>query len=187
LNGKCLGRNKKKLEGLFGGSQRPPKTKKFPPLPTMYSKDQASQLKQAFWTAFGQYMVPVLSAEGERINWVNYKTGIKHVHFRMQAGKSSATIAIEMSHPDAGVQELFFEQFKELKKMMENYMGEAWEWQLHTADEYGKTISHVYKETAGVSIFSQSDWPALISFFKPRMIALDPFWADAQYAFDALR
>jgi hypothetical protein len=43
----------------------------------MYSKDQASQLKQEFWTAFGQYMGPVLSAEGLRTNWINYKTGVK--------------------------------------------------------------------------------------------------------------
>ncbi|MFA6248901.1 MAG: DUF4268 domain-containing protein, partial [Mucilaginibacter sp.] len=49
----------------------------------MYSKDQASQLKQAFWTAFGQYMGPVLSAEGLRTNWINYKTGVKHIYFRM--------------------------------------------------------------------------------------------------------
>ena len=153
----------------------------------MYSKEQASQLKQAFWTAFGQYMAPVHSAAGERISWVNYKTGIKHVHFRMQADRSSAMIAIEIIHPDAGLQELFFEQFKELKTLMQGYLGETWKWQLYSTDEYGKTISRIYKETDPVSIFSQSDWPALISFFKPRMIALDAFWADAQYAFDALR
>ncbi len=30
-------------------------------------------------------------------------------------------------------------------------------------------------------------WHDLIAFFKPRIIALDAFWTDAKYSFDALR
>ncbi len=78
----------------------------------MYSKDEASQLKQAFWTTFGQYISPILSTDGLKINWVNYKTGIKHLYFRMEADKQIATIAIEISHPDAGIQELFLSNSK---------------------------------------------------------------------------
>ncbi|OKS89206.1 DUF4268 domain-containing protein [Mucilaginibacter polytrichastri] len=153
----------------------------------MYSKDQASQLKQAFWTAFGQYISPQLSAEGLKINWVNYKTGIKHLYFRMQADKHSASIAIEIAHPDAGIQELFFEQFKEFKNILHSALNEEWEWQLHTTDEYGKTISRIYKEISPVNVFDNNDWPQLISFLKPRIIALDEFWSDGKYGFDALK
>jgi hypothetical protein len=153
----------------------------------LYSKDEASQLKQAFWTAFGQYMTPIVNAEGLKTNWVNYKTGLKHVYFKMQADKKTASIAIEISHPDAGVQELFFEQFKELKNILNGYLDEPWDWQLHTTVEYGKTISTIGTEITGVSIFNKADWPTLISFFKPRIIALDEFWSDAKYAFDGLK
>lgn len=153
----------------------------------MYSKDQASQLKQAFWTAFGQYISPQLSAEGLRVNWVNYKTGIKHLYFRMHADKRTARIAIEMAHPDAGIQELFFEQFKEYKNILHGSLGEEWDWQLHATDDYGKTISRIYKEISPVNVFNNNDWPQLISFFKPRIIALDEFWSDAKYGFDALK
>ncbi len=73
----------------------------------VYSKEQASQLRQAFWTALGQYLAPIPSAEGQKVNWVNYKTGIKHVYFRMQADHKKASISIEITHPDVGVQELF--------------------------------------------------------------------------------
>jgi hypothetical protein len=153
----------------------------------MYSKDEASQLKQAFWTAFGQYMTPCLSAEGLRTNWVNYKTGLKHVYFKMQADKKHATIAIELTHPDAGIQELFFEQFAELKNIFNASVDEAWEWELHKTDDYGKTISTISKQLPGVSVFIKNDWPALISFFKPRIIALDEFWANVKDSFDALK
>jgi hypothetical protein len=153
----------------------------------LYSKDEASQLKQNFWTTFGQYISPQLSAEGLRVNWVNYKTGIKYVYFRMEAAKKSASIAIEIAHPDAGIQELFFEQFLELKSVLHSVLDEEWEWQLHTTDENGKTVCRILKVLGGVSIFNKNDWPALISFFKPRIIALDEFWSDAKYAFDALK
>lgn len=153
----------------------------------MYSKEQASQLKQAFWTAFGQYMSPILSADGEKIGWVNYKTGIKHVYFRMYAGSNLAGIAIEIAYPDAGVRELFFEQFKELKNILSNCLNEEWEWQLHTTDEYGKTVSRIVKELSGVNVFDNNNWPMLISFLKSRIIALDEFWSSARYSFDALR
>ena len=153
----------------------------------MYTKDEASQLKQTFWTAFGQYIAPHTSAEGLRVNWINYKTGIKHVYFKMQADKRLANISIEMSHPDAGIQELFFEQFKEYKNILHSSLNEDWLWELHGVNEYGKTISRIYTEIDDVSIFNKADWPALISFFKPRIIALDEFWNDAKYGFDALK
>jgi hypothetical protein len=153
----------------------------------LYSKDEATQLKQAFWTTFGQYISPQLSAEGLRVNWVNYKTGIKYVYFRMEADKKSASIAIEIAHPDAGIQELFFEQFLELKNLLHSALYEEWEWQLHVTDVSGKNISRIFKQLDGLSVFNKNDWPACISFFKPRIIALDEFWSDAKYAFDTLK
>ena len=153
----------------------------------LFTKDEASQLRQAFWTAFGQYLSPIPSAEGLKTNWINYKTGVKHLYFKMQADKSIASIGIEIAHPDAGIQELFFEQFRELKTMMQSYLDENWEWQLHTTDENGKIISRIFKSISPVSIYDRNDWPQLISFLKPRIIALDKFWSDASDSFDALK
>jgi len=153
----------------------------------MYSKQQASQLRQEFWTTFGQYMAPVLSAEGEKINWINYKTGEKDIYFKMQADNKKASIAIELTHKDAGIQQLYFEQFAELKKILEAALQEVWTWQLHSHDENGKLISRIYTEMDNISIFKKEDWPSLISFFKPRIIALDDFWSNVKYSFEMLR
>jgi hypothetical protein len=153
----------------------------------MYTKAEASQLRQAFWTTFGQYMQPVPSAEGEPVNWVNYKTGIKHLYFRMQADNRQATIAIEMTMPDAGIRELFFEQFLELRTLLHETLGEEWVWELEATDVNGLPLTCIYRELRPANIFDRESWPALISFFKPRMVALDAFWADAQYTFEALK
>ena len=153
----------------------------------MYSKAEVTQLRQAFWTALGQCMAPVPSAEGDTTNWINYKTGLKHVYFRMQADNRRASIAIELTHPDAGIRELFFEQFLELKTLLHEALGEQWIWQAQATDANGLPFSRIYRELPEVNLFNKEDWPALISFFKPRLMALDAFWTDAQYAFEALK
>ncbi len=65
----------------------------------MYSKDEVSKLKTQFWTSFGQYMKPVPGASGLPVNWINYKTGIRNIHFKTDADNTRAVIAIEISHP----------------------------------------------------------------------------------------
>lgn len=153
----------------------------------MYSKQEASQLRQEFWTAFGQYMSPVLSCEGERTNWINYKTGEKDIYFRMDADNKKASVGIELTHKDEGIRELYFEQFRQLKNLLHDALQEEWTWQLHTCNEHGRYISRIYTEINGVSVFKREDWPQLISFFKPRVIALDEFWSTAKHAFEAMR
>jgi hypothetical protein len=153
----------------------------------MYSKQEASKLRQQFWTTFGQYMSPVLSAEGEKVNWINYKTGEKNISFRMHADNKKASIGIELTNRDREIQQLYFEQFLHFKNLFDDTLNEEWNWQLHAHDEHGKLVSKILKEKTGVSIFQKQDWPGLISFLKPRIIALDEFWSSVKYAFESLR
>lgn len=153
----------------------------------MYSKQEAAQLKEEFWTAFGKYMSPVLSAEGEKVNWINYKTGEKSVQFRMQADNKHAFIAIELTHKDSSIRDLYFSQLQQFKLLLESGTGEQWKWEPEYSDKYGRVITRVSSVVSGVSIFRKEDWPQLISFFKPRMIALDAFWSQVKYAFEMLR
>ena len=152
----------------------------------MYTRQQAAQLRQEFWTTFGRYMAPVLSAEGEYINWINYKTGEKGIRFQMQADNKKASIAIEITIADKEIQQLYFEHFAQLKKIFTEIMQEEWQWVLHATNEEGKTISKIYKELHNISVFKKEDWPELISFFKRHIIALDTFWSNVKYSFEAL-
>jgi len=152
----------------------------------MYARGEASKIKHDFWTTFGRYMGPVLSAEGLSINWINYHTGVKDVFFRMDASNSSASVSISIEHNDGGVRELFFDQFLELKQMLESSVGEEWIWR--RADvSHNRNVSRIFKQLDNVSVFNRECWPELISFFKPRIIALDAFWESARYSFDSLR
>lgn len=153
----------------------------------MYSRHEASQLKQEFWTALGQYMSPIASAQGEKINWINYKTGEKNIAFKMNADNKKATVSIEITHRDPEIQQIIFEQFQQFKNFLESITKEEWAWQLHVHNDNEKIISRIFKEKNDVSIFKKESWPELISFFKPRIIALDEFWSNVKYAFELLR
>lgn len=147
----------------------------------MYQKAEISRVKQAFWTTFGQYMKPVLSADQQPVNWINYKTGFRHLYFRMDA-LNTARIGIDISQPDKGIQQLYYDQFLLLKGMFEETIGEEWTWRPPAV----ACNAGIFRQLDGYSIMNKENWPYLISFFKQRIIALDAFWSQAKYAFESL-
>lgn len=151
----------------------------------MYTREEISKLKQAFWTAFGSYMKPVSSAEGLPVSWLNYKTGINGISFKMDADRDHALIMILLSHNNAGIRQAHYQQFVQLKTLLQGSLGEDdWTWNEEATDLYGKTTSSVSKTITHLNVLKQSDWPAIISFFKPRIIALDEFWSMAKSSFE---
>lgn len=152
----------------------------------MYSRAETAKIRKDFWTAFGQYMKPVPNADGLKVNWQNYKTGVKQIFFRMKAERGFASIGIELNHKDEEMQELVFGQFQEFKRLLEAELQEEWDWELHAFDESGNVVSRIQVVLDGVNVMEKGDWPAIISFLKPRIIALDAFWNNIKPAFEDL-
>jgi hypothetical protein len=145
----------------------------------MYSQQEISKQKQTFWTAFGKYMQPILSAEGLPVTWINYKTGVSGLSFKMDADDKRVSIAIVISSSDPSRQQALYNRLSQMKQILGEALEEKdWIWQAGTG-----TVSKQLKE---VSIHRQEDWPAMISFLKPRIIALDAFWSMGRYGFDEL-
>jgi hypothetical protein len=152
----------------------------------MYTKQEISRQKQAFWTAFGQYMQPVYSADGLKINWTNYKTGINGLYFRMDVDINNATIAIVLAQDDAEIRKSYYNRFMRLKHILYETLGEEWHWQPDITDAFGKLTSRIGTELHNGNICRTEDWPQIISFFKPRTIALDEFWSLIRDGFEHL-
>ena len=152
----------------------------------MYSKQQASALRQAFYTAFGAYMSPVLSADDEPQNWINYKTGVKHIHIRMDTPNRGASIGIVLTDTDSLLRLQVFEQLQQLQGILNETTGFAdWIWEPTTYNQTGQEISRIFVSLERASVLNKADWPELISFFKTRLIALDQFWRLVKFQFEA--
>ena len=129
-------------------------------------------------------MKPVPNSYGRRINWPNYKTGVKDIYFRMRAEREFASIGIELGHTDLEMQELVLDQFGQLKNILEACLKERWDWKLHVVNEMGQPISKIECVLEGVNVLDSNDWPKIISFLKPRIIALDTFWEQVKPGFE---
>lgn len=149
----------------------------------MYSKQEVKNAKRSFWTAFGQYMKPVPSSGGQKVNWINYRTGVADIYFRMDAGKDTASIWIELAHQHVATRHDVFNQFLQLRSMLHGLLGEEWEWEKDAVVEH-RTVSRIGTARQGYSLFRQEDWPAIISFLKPRIVALDAFWDQTKEIFE---
>ncbi len=135
----------------------------------MFSREEKTKIKEAFWTVFGQYMkgVPVLDEEGKKKNWLNYKTGVRGIRFKTDATDKKAYIGIELIHRDEDERFLVYEQFLSLKKLLTDELQEEWIWEKEYSDAFGKSSSRIYRKLPDVNIFRQEDWPTLISFSSP--------------------
>ena len=142
----------------------------------MYSKAESAQIKTTFWTSFGLYMKPVLNAHGEKINWVNYKTGKKNFFLKMSVDKKEAKVCIEIHNNNEEEREALFNQLLIFKDDFEALVGKDFLWLQNTFDDFDKPISLIIKTLPNVSVFKQEDWSPIISFFKENMIKLDAFW-----------
>ncbi len=152
----------------------------------MYTNAEASAIKQKFWTSFGMYMSPVQSATLEKVNWVNYKTGIKGITFKMDGDKQSAIVVIEIFLKDTMLQHQYFEIFNNFVKQFENIAGKEWNFNRDDLIEHKGNVSCIAVELKNVNIFKQDDWPAMIAFLKQHMIGLDAFWAAYKPAFELI-
>lgn len=152
----------------------------------MFDKNTASKMRSRFWTIFGKLMSPIPNAEGDTVNWVNYKTSVKGISFKMEANNKFASISIALTHKDEGIRALYFEQFEEFKFLLETELNETWIWSKQTADSSGNLIASIHTTLHDVNLYNEDDWQAIFAFLKTRIIALDAFWVDAKDIFKDL-
>ena len=138
---------------------------------------------QQFWKSFGQYRALIPSAEGNKINWINYKTEVKFIRFTIILINDNVIIRVELFNPDTLLQEEQFEQLLQFKKQFIEICGIDWTWAKLVTDEHGRISSSITSTLINASIVNEIDWPMIISFLKPRLISLDKFWTNFKFVF----
>lgn len=118
------------------------------------------------------------SDSGRQVNWLNYPTGLKELYIRLEVDNSSAQFSIDIQNKDQGVRELIWEQFIELKKVLENEMGEDAVWSKVEYNLAGQEISKVSWKIDNVSMYRETDKTPIFNFFKSKLIAFDKFYSE---------
>ena len=151
----------------------------------MFSKEEARKLKTEFWTSFGFYMKKHRNHRNEKINWVNYKTKCKDIYFRLDVDNKKANFSIDIQQNDEGIRTLFYEQFTELKTVLNSSFEYELEWDLEYYTEHG-VISRIGCELKGISVNNKNTWKEIFLFMERNILDAHNFCEDFGEIFIAL-
>lgn len=152
----------------------------------MYGKEEAKELKKEFWTSFGIYMKKYNHVYGRKLNWVNYKTKIRDVYFRLNVDKSKATFSIELQHKDEGIRDLFFDQFEELKAALNDQFKNELIWERRSLNDFNISIAKIGCMYGGVNVFDKNTWKNAFQFLEQNIVDAHEFWEDFNEIFKQL-
>lgn len=127
------------------------------------------------------------SMRGNHVPWINYPTNIKSIYFRYYVDQHHAKVAIEIQDKDPGIRDLHWEQFTELKKILEGYFGDQLVWKKDAFNQAQKPCSQIYIELSEVNLYEPKDHQKIYEFLKDNIVKLDEFWETYFDIFEELQ
>ena len=155
-------------------------------LRSMFTKEDIQQINTEFWQGLTDKLGRKKNPHGSKVNWTKYNTGVGHLYFRMEADEMGARLCIDLQFSDAGVREVYYEQFLEFKNLLEKKLT-GLKWYPEFDHWNGKQIARIAAELKGVSLFNRSDWPDMQRFLISNFVELDKFWLEFGEVFLALK
>ncbi|GAO43667.1 DUF4268 domain-containing protein [Flavihumibacter petaseus] len=146
----------------------------------MYSKTALSEQKSRFFTALGRYMSPVPSAGGDPVNWMNYRTKLRHLHIRMELFPRNCRISFVLSGKDESERLTHYAMLESFLPVWEETCGSGWTWLRHDLTPEGAPCCRIFRLLENVSVMDDRHWPEMISFFKQHLQELDAFWQEVK-------
>ncbi len=153
----------------------------------MYNKNTIKKTKTEFYTSFGRFMAKHRSLQGNKVNWINYNSGVRHLYIRLEANQKSAIFSIDLQHKDEDIRELFYEQFLALKTVFHQTMGNELIWIENHKNETENELSRIYIELNNINIYDKSTWKKAFKFFEEYLLKFDEFWAEFKDLFSQMQ
>lgn len=129
----------------------------------MFSKQEASEIKKEFWTAFGKSFPR---------KWLLYDTKIKDFSLKFYADNKKAEVSFDIEMKDELFRNAYYEKIWSLEGILEEAVGEIYKDEFYRL-ENGKVISRIWAEKTGVSIYNKNTWQEIFEFFYEKMNAFE--------------
>lgn len=144
----------------------------------MFSKEERKVVNEAFWTRFKEKAGVNKGASGKRINWVNYPTHLKQIYVRLHADTELARFSIDIQDKNSGVRMLIWEQFEELRKVLEKEMIIPGVWEEKALNSVGQEISRISWTLDDVNMYAKEDQHKIYDFFILLSVRFDRFYSE---------
>lgn len=143
-------------------------------------------MRLEFWSEFEDFSKKRRTANNRKINWAQYKSGIKDIYFRLDFTTKEAFLAVDLQMRDVEIRELVWEQFMETETLLRNYVGTELALFPNYALEEGFEIHRMTWTISNVNITKKEDYPKVVQFLSEKIYGLDAFWFEFSDLFNAL-
>ncbi|BCY29607.1 DUF4268 domain-containing protein [Flavobacterium okayamense] len=135
----------------------------------MFSKEEAKQIKRAFWINF---------AEEYPRKWLLYNTKIKNLSFKFYVDNKKAQVLLEIEPEDEELRKIYYEKIESLKTiLLEEFIEDAI-FERNYYLENGKLVSRIWVELENVSVNNKKTWSTIFDFFNEKMSAFELFFYE---------
>jgi len=144
----------------------------------MYSKEEAKQLREEFWSQFLSISSRRRTAKRMPGDWLLAQTGVKALKLRFHVDREVAQVGIDLETRNMDKRIELYEKLESLKKVLEEAMKSPLIWELEYIRENGKSVSRIYLEKPGVDIYNSDTWAAAHQFMYDNMMKLEVFYRE---------
>lgn len=134
----------------------------------MFNKQEAQQLRQEFWIAFGKSFPR---------KWILYDTKIKDFSFKFYADNKKAEVSLDIEMKDELFRKAYYEKMWSLEAILEEEVEGIVKDEFYTL-ENEKVISRFWVTLEHVSIFNKNTWQEIFEFFVWKMEAFESVYTD---------
>jgi len=108
----------------------------------------------------------------------NSKEEAKALNLRFHVDRKVAQVGIDLETRNMDKRLELFEKLESVKKIMEETMGEAMNWEIEYIRENEKSVSRIYLQKEDIDIYNRDTWSAAHQFMYERMTKLERFYLE---------
>lgn len=140
----------------------------------MLSKDEAKEMRMAFWKGFKHYC----AQKRIRYRWVLTGLRIPSTQLKFYADKNKALVMFQIDHRNILTRYYIYEIFQSYFQLFREYCGPDLRWEEDYEGVEEHKVSAVYFEISGVGIYNIGDWEKIYAFFVQKMPLLEKVYFD---------
>ena len=144
----------------------------------MFSKEESRQLNYNFWNGFQECMSKNRSANGRKINWINYPSDVKNIFIRLEVDSKGARLCFDIQPKDDSIRSIFWEQMTELKIVMEDITQSTPEWIENYYYLDKQYISRIVWTDDSLNFYNLEHREPIYKFLKERLTKFDLFYQE---------
>lgn len=140
----------------------------------MYTKEEAKALRIGFWDGFKRY------CQRKRVyrRWVLTGVKIKSVQLKFYVDGEKALVLFQIDHRNDLRRYEVYECFLSYQTLFRQEVGDDLLWEEEYTGIEGQTVSAIYFELPGVSLYRPADWERIYAFFVAKMPLLEGLYFD---------